>query len=95
MLERDVHKALVKRLRELGGGPKPYRRVKWQNHSGAPDLLYLLPLDGGFIEEKRPGREPDPHQAKEIKILRDAGLTVHTISCLEDIDRIFPPPTKR
>lgn len=41
MLERDIERHLVKRVKELGG---ECRKVQWVGHSGAPDRLVMLPL---------------------------------------------------
>lgn len=40
MLERDIEKYLVKRVKELGG---EVRKVEWVGRRGAPDRLVMLP----------------------------------------------------
>lgn len=40
MLERDIEKYLVKRVKELGG---EVRKVAWVGRQGAPDRLVMLP----------------------------------------------------
>ena len=40
MLERDIERHLVKRVKELGG---EVRKVVWSGHKGAPDRLVMLP----------------------------------------------------
>jgi hypothetical protein len=40
MLERDIERHLVKRVKELGGD---VRKVSWVGRQGAPDRLVMLP----------------------------------------------------
>lgn len=47
LLERDIEKRLVQRVKELGG---EVRKVKWIGRSGAPDRLLMLPGDAKLAE---------------------------------------------
>lgn len=102
--ERDVHKALVARVKLLGG---EVRRVKWIGRRSAPDVLVLLyaraagrDLDGSprrartgrnaYVEEKRPGADAREDQQREHARLRAAGCEVLVIDTLELIDTHFP-----
>lgn len=91
MRERDVHAALVARIKALGG---EVRRLSWLGRAHAPDVLVLLPFHRRHIlvEEKRPGETPRPGQQREHTRLREAGLEVLVISTPAEIDLYFPLP---
>lgn len=89
MRERDIHKALVARVKLLGG---EVRRLSWIGRSHAPDVLVLLPGRHVFVEEKRPGEKPRPGQAREIERMCAAGCNVLVMDSLEAIDFWFPLP---
>ena len=42
LLERDIERHLVKRVKELGG---EVRKVQWVGRAGAPDRLVMLPAN--------------------------------------------------
>lgn len=89
MRERDIHKALVERVKLLGG---EVRRLSWIGRSHAPDVLVLLPGRHVFVEEKRPGEVPRPGQVREHYRLIRAGCPVRVVSSLEDIEAWLPLP---
>lgn len=82
-------------LREISGIEKPviahavsrgffYRKVTWVGRIGAPDRLFSRADTGPFfVEFKRPGKTPLPHQDREIGRMRKAGITVHVIDNYE------------
>lgn len=99
MPERDIRKALKKRVEEYGG---EIRAVSWLGRAHAPDVLCLFPLGSPryaewllyrhpFIETKAPGGEPTAGQAREHERMRAAGCTVLVISTLEQLDEWLPP----
>jgi hypothetical protein len=45
MLERDIEKYLVRRVKELGG---EVRKVQWIGRNGAPDRLVMVPAMKDF-----------------------------------------------
>jgi hypothetical protein len=104
--ESQVEKALVRRVKTLGG---EIRKVAWINRRGAPDRLLLFPPERAYefamghglvsgtvawqhplVELKRPGKDAEEHQAREHERLRAAGFLVLVIDTLELIDRYFP-----
>lgn len=87
-LERDVEKALVKRVKELGGMCEKFTSP---GRRSVPDRLITMP--GGriiFVELKAPGKEPTENQAKDHTRRRDLGCDVRVIDNLEDA-RAFTP----
>ena len=86
MREREVEKYLVKRVKELGG---TCRKAVWIGARGCPDRMVLLPGRAPiFVELKAPGQKLQPHQEREHKRLRDAGVRVATIDSLEGVDQL-------
>lgn len=88
--ERDVRRHLKTRLKTYGG---ELRKVKWIGRNGAPDELVLIPgIDGrqpqhgAFVELKAPGKEPEPHQLREIEKLRAHGFSVYVLDTREAVD---------
>lgn len=64
------------------------RKCRWLCRSGAPDR-YTFGWPAGrtaFCELKAPGEKPKPHQRREMRRLRDAGLECYTIDSLEAVD---------
>lgn len=101
MPERDIRKALKKRVEEYGG---EIRAVSWLGRRHAPDVLCLFPNVGQtwfepnarpgtnvFVETKAPGGKPNAGQAREHERMRAAGCTVLVISTLEQLDAWLPP----
>jgi hypothetical protein len=93
--ERDIRKALKKRVEAYGG---EIRAVSWLGRAHAPDVLCLFPggrdLSEGhpFIETKAPGGKPNAGQLREHKRMREAGCIVLVISTLGQLDSWLPPP---
>jgi hypothetical protein len=106
MRESQIEKALVRRVKLLGG---EIRKLAWINRRGAPDRLLLFPparayefamahgLVSGMVawqhplvELKRPGKDAEDHQAREHERLRAGGFLVLVIDSLEAVDRWFP-----
>lgn len=86
--EADVRKYLKKRVEALGG---ELRKVRWQGRNGAPDERVMIPMWRGcfWVELKRPGKEPEPHQWREIRAMRGYGERVEVIDCREAVDRLL------
>jgi hypothetical protein len=55
------------------------RKVKWIGRVGCPDRLYMKGGRVLFIEFKRPGKDLEPRQVREIKRMRNHGVEVHVI----------------
>lgn len=85
MLERDIEKHLVEKVKEVGG---EVRKVQWINRRGAPDRLIMLPGAIVWVELKAPGKKPEDHQAREHDRLEWAGQTVLVIDSKRQIDRL-------
>ena len=91
--ERDIRAYLKKHLALLGGA---LRKVTWFQRRGAPDEFVLLPhIDGvcgasfAFVELKRPGLKPEPHQQRVIDKLRAHGGPVFVLTTREEVDRFL------
>ena len=96
--EAKIEKYLCGRVKMLGG---EVRKVKWIGRRGAPDRLVMLPEIGGrfdrdkvpgqtiWVELKAPGKEPEPHQAREHKRMRDMGQRVEVIDSMEGVDALL------
>ena len=82
VLERDVEKALVRRVKQLGGMAEKFTSP---GKRSVPDRLITLP--GGkviFVELKRPGQLPTEKQQKDHDLRRALGCDVRVIDNLED-----------
>lgn len=88
MRERDIEKALIRRVKELGG---EVRKVTWQGRKGAPDRLVLLPYPycAIWVELKAPNEKPTKLQQREHNKLRVAGLHVVVIDSIEAIEDLL------
>ena len=87
--EREVEAELVRRVQASGGlaykFTSPGRR-------GVPDRVVLLPgRVPEFVELKRQGERPKPHQLREHERMRAAGAVVHLIDDTAGIDRLLEP----
>lgn len=85
MLERNVENYLIERVKAIGG---EIRKVRWIGRHGAPDRLIMMPGVSGWVELKRPGEKPKPHQLREIQRMRNAGMRVwvaESILCVENL----------
>jgi hypothetical protein len=55
------------------------RKVEWPGRRGAPDRLFARAGELFFVEFKRPGARPEPHQDREHGRMRAAGIAVHVV----------------
>ncbi len=86
MREREIERALVKRVKQMGG---EVRKLAWIGRRGAPDRLVMLPGRYLFVELKAPGGRLSRLQDLEHRRLRAAGFEVRVIWKLEDIDEVL------
>lgn len=87
MLEKEIEKALVKKVKALGG-----LCIKFTSPSmmGIPDRIVLLPKGKlGFVELKRPDGKARPIQTKRIKDLKELGFKVFILDKKEKIDEVI------
>jgi VRR-NUC domain. len=87
MLEKEIEKYLVKRVKELGG--RAYKFVSSGN-DGVPDRLVCLP--GGrvmFVELKAPGKTPTALQRAQIAFLNNLGFVASYATSCEEVDFIL------
>lgn len=88
MLERDIEKALVKRIELLGGTCEKFTSPAKRS---VPDRLVTLPGNRiEFVECKRPGQVPTEKQHRDHARRRALGCTVWVIDSLEGIDLAYP-----
>ena len=87
MLEKQIERALVRRVKDLGGlcekFVSPGRR-------SVPDRIVTLP--GGriiFVELKATGKRPTLLQMRDHQRRRDLGCDVRVIDNLDDV-KVFP-----
>jgi hypothetical protein len=88
MLERDVEKAFVKGVQDIGCITRKLNGVGYRSW---PDRLVITP-DGGhiYIELKAPGEEPTPKQRILMKKLRDQHCCVAWYDNAKDaIEAVF------
>lgn len=107
MAERDIRRALKKRVEAYGG---EVRAVAWLGRGNAPDVLCLFSsgslferfhrpsfaiygssLLHPFVEAKAPGGMPTDAQNREHARMRRAGCVVLVISTIEQLDEWLPP----
>lgn len=96
--EADIRKYLLTRVKALGGIT---RKVKWENHVGAPDVLVMLPeIDSKgpaglipserfLVELKAPGAKPRASQTIEHMTLRRFGWRVEVVDSFERVDEVL------
>ena len=98
--EGKVQAHLRKRVKALGGET---RKVKWEAHRGAPDILVMLPPTvatgwGGedclaptvlLVEVKAPREKPEPHQVREHATLRKFGWRVEVVDSIERVEEVL------
>ncbi len=86
MLERDIERYLVRRVKDLGGVAYKFTSP---SRRGVPDRLCVFP-DGVsvFIECKAPKKKPTVLQTHEIERLRNLGQQVFVVDSKESIDEI-------
>lgn len=81
MLERDVERALVQRVKKLGGTAEKFTSP---GRRSVPDRLVLLP--GGrvvFVELKAPGKKPTELQCRDHERRKAMGFDVRVIDTVE------------
>lgn len=82
MLERDVEKVLVKRVKALGGKCEKFTSP---GRRSVPDRLVTLPGNNiWFVELKAPGKTPTKSQLKDHKERKALGCKVCVIDNVED-----------
>ena len=84
MLERDIEKALIRKVKSLGGMCEKYTSP---SRRSVPDRLVSLP--GGriiFVELKAPGKKPTPLQERDHAARRALGCDVRVIDNKDDAD---------
>ena len=52
------------------------RKYVTPGRNGSPDHIFFYESQAAFIEFKQPGKTPDPLQLEEMKILKQAGMSV-------------------
>ena len=88
MLERDVEKALVKRVKALGGLCEKFTSPTSRS---VPDRIVTIP--GGkiiFVELKAPGKKPTELQERDHARRRAMGCDVRVIDNKDDADAFAP-----
>ncbi|MCP3658111.1 MAG: VRR-NUC domain-containing protein [Herbaspirillum sp.] len=88
MLERDVERALVDRVKALGGTCEKFTSPTKRS---VPDRIVTLP--GGriiFVEVKAPGKKPTELQTRDHERRKALGCDVRVIDNMEDA-RAFAP----
>lgn len=83
MLEADVEKYLVQRVKALGG---EIRKVKWISRAHAPDRRVMLRGRCAWVELKAPGEKVRPGQLREHERMRRHGEHVVVIDSLDGVD---------
>jgi Holliday junction resolvase len=87
ILERDIEKALVVKVKSLGGMAEKFTSP---NKRSVPDRIVTLP--GGviiFVECKLPGAKPTELQLRDHAARRELGCDVRVISTMEQVNA-FP-----
>lgn len=84
MLEADIEKYLVKRVKEIGGVPYKFTSPA---HRGVPDRLCVLPCGKiAFVEVKREGGVISKLQQAEHNTLRNLGHMVLVVWNKQEVD---------
>ncbi len=87
MLERDIERHLVKRVKQHGG---LCLKFSSPGRAGVPDRIVVLAAGRVlFIEVKRPGARPTKLQLHMLTVLKDLGCEVNWIDSKEAVDEIF------
>jgi len=86
MKEKEIEDHLIQSIKNLGG---ECRKVKWIGRKGAPDRVALLNGQTIWIELKRPGANPEPHQQREHQRMRQHGQRVEVIDTIESIAELL------
>lgn len=88
MLEKDVERALVRRVESLGGTCEKFTSP---GRRSVPDRLITMP-NGVivFVELKAPGKKPTPLQARDHERRRAMGCDVRVIDNKDDANAFEP-----
>ena len=89
----------VRKVKWIGRRGAPDRLVmlpdarKHVRHDGPKGTTYTNKLIRAsatiWVELKAPGKEPEPHQAREHKRMRDMGQRVEVIDSMEGVDNLL------
>lgn len=88
ILERDVEKALVNRVKALGGMCEKFTSP---GRRSVPDRI--ITMGGGriiFVELKAPSKKPTENQSRDHKRRRELGCDVRVIDNIEDANAFTP-----
>ena len=88
MLERDIERALVRRVTALGGTCEKFTSP---GRRSVPDRLITMP--GGriiFVELKSPGKKPTEQQGRDHTKRRALGCDVRVIDTMEGANAFKP-----
>lgn len=86
--ERTLEVAWRDRVKAYGG--ITYKLMP-HGRRAKPDDIGFLPSLLMLVEFKKPGEEPEPHQAREHERLKKLGFSVAVISTWEELDDYLPP----
>lgn len=81
-----IEKALADKVRLYGGFN---RRVEWIGRSGCPDNFVCVNGVVAFVECKTEKGRLSSVQQREFKVMKEHGVPVFTVRCLDDIERLF------
>ena len=87
MIEKDVERALVRAVKNMGGiSPK----FVSPGLDGVPDRIVLLPMGRiAFVELKSPGKKMRPLQIRRKKQLESLGFRVYCVDSTEQIGGVL------
>jgi hypothetical protein len=93
--ESEIERHLEARVNFLGG---ECQKLDSRGRKGRCDRIVTFPMSQSkgdprahtfFVELKKPGERPDPHQRHEHKRLRDRGFVVLVLDSIEAIDEFL------
>lgn len=87
-VEAVLEKAFCERVKSFGG--VTYKLMPHGRRS-KPDRIGFLRGVMMLVEFKKPGEEPEPHQAREHARLAKLGFHVEVISTWEELDEYLSP----
>lgn len=86
MLEKDIERYLVDKIKQAGG--HTYKFVS-PGHRGVPDRICILFNRLFFVEVKREGGKISPLQRVEIARLKSLGQAVYVIWSKDDVNDLI------
>jgi hypothetical protein len=90
MLEKQIEKYLIKRVKESGG-----LTYKWMSSvTGVPDRLVFLNEKAHLVELKTPTGVLSPRQIHIFDELGEAGFPVYILRSYDDIQEFIREATK-